>query len=56
MLTDNNSLAHLSTTKLGTVESRWLGDLGRFNFKVECRPGKENGNADVMGCLGGLMS
>ena len=46
VLTDNNPLAHLNSAKLGAVESRWLGDLGRFDFEVKYRPGKENGNAD----------
>lgn len=46
MLTDNNPLAHLTTAKLRAVESRWLGDLGRFNYDVKYRKGKENGNGD----------
>ena len=46
VLTDNNPLVHLKTAKLGAVESRWLGDLGRFDFEVKYRPGKENSNAD----------
>lgn len=46
VLTDNNPLAHLNSAKLGAVESRWLGDLGRFDFEVRYRPRKENGNAD----------
>ncbi|XP_063845408.1 uncharacterized protein LOC135091586 [Scylla paramamosain] len=44
VLTDNNPLAHLNSAKLSAVESRWLGDLGRFDFEVKYRPG--NGNAD----------
>ena len=46
VLTDNNPLAHLQTAKLGAVESRWLGDLNRFDFEIKYRPGKENANAD----------
>lgn len=46
VLTDNNPLAHLQTAKLGAVESRWLGDLNRFDFEVKYRSGKENANAD----------
>ncbi|XP_063841035.1 uncharacterized protein LOC135089423 [Scylla paramamosain] len=42
VLKDNNPLAHLNSAKLGAVESRWLGDLGRFDFEVKYRPGKEN--------------
>ncbi len=46
VLTNNNPLVHLKTAKLGAVESRWLGDLERFDFNVQYRPGKENSNAD----------
>ena len=46
VLTDNNPLAHLQNAKLGAVESRWLGDLNRFDFEVKYRPGKESANAD----------
>ena len=44
--TDNNPLAHLEASKLGAVESRWLGDLSRFMYDIKYRPGKENANAD----------
>ena len=44
--TDNNPLAHLEASKLGAVESRWLGDLSHFDFVIKYRPGKENANAD----------
>ncbi len=46
VLTDNNPLVHLKTAKLGAVESRWLGDLERFDFNVQYWPGKENSNGD----------
>lgn len=54
VLSDNSPLAHLSTPKLGTVESRVLCDLGRFDFDVEYREGRRM--VMLMGCLGGLMS
>ena len=50
VLTDNNPLAHLKTAKLGAVESRWMGDLNRFNFEVKYRSGKQKANADGLSC------
>lgn len=48
VVTDNNQLAHLETTKLSAVESKWLGDLNWFSSEVTYRPGKENANADTL--------
>lgn len=46
VLTENNPLAHLKMANLGVVESRWLGDLNRFDFELRYWAGKKNANVD----------
>ena len=48
IFTDNNPLSHLRTAKLGAIEQRWASDLARFDFDIQYRPGKQNGNADAL--------
>ena len=45
--TDNNPLAHLQTAKLRATEMR-LAQLAQFNFSIQYRAGKSNGNADAL--------
>lgn len=46
VLTDNNPLTYLDKAKLGAVEQMWMSDLARFDFQIEYRARKANGNAD----------
>ena len=46
--TDNNPLRHLQTAKLGALEQRWASQLASFNYTLEYRPGRSNGNADAL--------
>ena len=46
VFTDNNPLSHLRTAKLGAIEQRWVSELARFDFDLQYRPGRQNGNAD----------
>lgn len=51
MVTDNNSLAHLSTARLGAMEQRWMSRFANFHYTVAYRSGKANGNADALSRL-----
>jgi transposase InsO family protein len=45
--TDHNPLAYvLTTAKLDAVGHRWLAELSDFQFQVNYKPGKANGDAD----------
>ena len=47
--TDNNPLSYFNTSvKLGATEARWAAELASFNFTIQYRSGKENGNADAL--------
>ena len=46
--TDNNPLKYLKTAKLGAIEQRWAAELAPFNFTIEYRAGRSNGNADAL--------
>lgn len=46
--TDNNPLCHLQTAKLGALEQRWVSQLASFDYTLEYRPGRSNGNADAL--------
>ena len=46
--TDNNPLRHLQTAKLGALEQRWASQLASFDYTLEYRPGRSNGNADAL--------
>ena len=48
IFTDNNPLSHLQTARLGAIEQRWVSELARFDYVIEYRPGKLNGNADAL--------
>lgn len=48
VFTDNNSVAHQQSAKLGATEQRWEAQLAAFDFEVKYRAGRENVNADAL--------
>lgn len=42
VLMDHNSLAHLSTAKLGATEFKWVAQLAPFDMEIRYRTGKSN--------------
>lgn len=46
--TDNNSLSHLGTAKLGAKEQRWVAELAVFDYTVRYCLGGMNQNADAL--------
>ncbi|GFN96303.1 Pol polyprotein [Plakobranchus ocellatus] len=48
IFTDNNTLCHLHTAKLGAIEQLWQGELAAFDFDIIYRPGKHNTIADTL--------
>lgn len=47
--TDNDPLSYIQTSaKLGTTETRWIGELAQFNLTIRHRSGKKNKNADSL--------
>lgn len=46
--TDNNPFSHFQSIKLGATEQRWVAQLAGFDFTVQYRPGRVNGNADSL--------
>jgi transposase InsO family protein len=47
--TDHNPLTYILTSaKLDSTGHRWLADLTNFNFDIEYKPGKHNGDADAL--------
>ena len=48
ILTDNNPLTYVCTSKLGASQIRWLSDLALFNFDIKYRVGKLNQAADAI--------
>ena len=46
---DNNTLTYILTTaKLDATRQRWVASLANYNFKIFCRNGKLNVEADAM--------
>ena len=48
VLTDNNPLTYVRTSRLGTAQIRWLSDLMLFDFEIKYRAGKSNQAADAL--------
>ena len=48
VLTDNNPLTYMRTSRLGTSQIRWLLDLTLFDFDIRYRAGKSNQAADAL--------
>ena len=48
MLTDNNPLTYVHTSRLGAAQIRWLSDLTLFDFEIKYRAGKTNQAADAL--------
>lgn len=49
VITDSNPLTYvLTSAKLDATSYRWLAALSTFYFKLEYRPGKQNGDADAL--------
>ena len=47
--TDHNPLTYILTSaKLDSTGHRWLAELTNFDFDVEYKPGKHNGDADAL--------
>ena len=47
--TDNNALAHLESTNLSAVETRWVGEIAAVgSMRTHFRPGTRNRNADAL--------
>ena len=48
VLTDNNPLTYVHTSRLGASQIRWLSDLALFDFEIKYRAGKSNQAADAL--------
>jgi len=49
VLTDHKTLVTFMTTKeLNERQARWMQELSQYNFKIEYRPGKEEGKPDAL--------
>ena len=48
ILTDNNPLMYVCTSRLGTSQIHWLSDLVLFDFDIEYHAGKCNQAADTL--------
>ena len=49
VFTDDNPLKYLQTTaELGALEQRWVAQLALFDFTMNYRSGRSNGNADAL--------
>lgn len=48
VIIDKNPLTYLHKAKLGAIEQQWVANLTRFDFKLEYKPGKTNGNVDEL--------
>ena len=48
ILTDNNPLTYVRTSRLGAAQICWLSDLALFDFEIKYRAGKSNQAADVL--------
>ena len=48
VLTDNNPLCYVKTSKLGASQIRWLSDLALFYFDIKYQVGRKNQVADTL--------
>ena len=48
VLTDNNPLCYVKTSKLGVSQIRWLSDLALFDFDIKYQAGRKNQVADTL--------
>ena len=48
VLTDNNPLTYMRTSRLGAAQIHWLSDLALFDFEIKYRAGKSNQVADAL--------
>ena len=48
VLTDNNPLTYVHTSRLGTSQIHWLSDLTLFDFDLKYHVGKCNQAADTL--------
>ena len=48
VLTDNNPLTYMRTSRLGMSQIQWLSDLALFDFDIKYRVGKSNQAADAL--------
>ena len=48
VLTDNNPLWYIRTSKLGASQIRWLSDLALFDFDIKYQAGRKNQVADAL--------
>ena len=48
VLTDNNPLTYVCTSRLGASQIHWLSDLTLFNFYIKYHAGKSNQAADTL--------
>ena len=50
--TDNNPLLYImDSTKLNSIDERWVSQLSEYNFSIRHRPGKINRDADCLSRL-----
>ena len=48
VITDNNPLAYVKTSRLGSAMVRWMSELALFDFNIKFRSGKDNPAADAL--------
>ena len=48
VLTDNNPLCYVKTSKLGVSQIRWLSDLALFDFDIKYQAGRKNQVVDAL--------
>ena len=48
VLTDNNPLCYVKTSKLGASQIRWLSNLALFDFDIKYQVGRKNQVADTL--------
>ena len=48
VLTDNNPLTYVHTSRYGMSQIMWLSDLALFDFDIKYRVGKTNQAADAL--------
>ena len=48
VLTDNNPLTYMHTSRLGAAQICWLSDLALFDFEIKYRAGKSNQVTDTL--------
>ena len=47
---DNNPLAYVQESKLGTLQIQWLSELALFDFTIKYQTGHSNRATDALGC------